>query len=100
MQYVVHVFMLIGVVILCIMVYNYHTKPRVSNVLWYANVKPTYAELHQKLMSSCTRPECPECYRDAYDTVVNGNRYWKSTTICDGQYSRGTIAAEMKGAKA
>ena len=89
MQYVVHVFMLISTISLCVMVYNYHTRPRVSNVLWYANVKPGYAKLHQKLMSSCIKPECPECYRDAYDTIVNGDRYGRSTVMCDGKYTRG-----------
>ena len=33
----VHLVMLFSVVSLCVMVYNYHTRPRVSNYLWYAH---------------------------------------------------------------
>ena len=70
----IHIFMLIGAVSLLVMVYNYHNRPRVSNVLWYANVEPDFAELHQRLTSDCRKPECSECYRDAYSTIINRGR--------------------------
>ena len=33
----IHLLLLIGAVSLCVMVYNYHTRPRVTNYLWYAH---------------------------------------------------------------
>ena len=66
------------------MVYNYHNRPRVSNVLWYADVDMEAAKMHQRTMSACTKDNCPDCYKDYYDTVVNGDMYYKSTIKCDG----------------
>ena len=53
--------MLVSVVSLCVMVYNYHTRPKVSNVLWYANVKGYFNH-------------CSTCYRTGYDETVNQGR--------------------------
>ena len=61
----IHLEMLFSVVSLCVMVYNYHTRPRVSNVLWYANVEKTYPYLSN---------HCCSCYRTAYDDTVNQGR--------------------------
>ena len=61
----VHLIMLFSVVSLCVMVYNYHTRPRVSNVLWYANVDGSLPYLAS---------HCSSCYRTAYDATVNQGR--------------------------
>ena len=47
------------------MLYNHYTKPRVSNVLWYANVEKTFPYLTN---------HCCSCYRTAYDDTVNQGR--------------------------
>ena len=61
----IHLVMLFSVVSLCVMVYNYHTRPRVSNVLWYANVDEILPD---------SASHCGSCYRAAYDTTVNQGR--------------------------
>lgn len=61
----IHLLMLVSAVSLLVMVYRYHTRPRVSNVLWYANVNKRLPYLAS---------HCSACYRIAYYNTINQGR--------------------------